>query len=296
MSSRAKAYLALTVMAIIWGAAFPIIKPALNLVSPLQFLYFRYLIAAPLLLPFFFYYLFRLKPALKTFLSIMAIEFIGTPLSLPILYQGLKLTSALEASLIGAAGPVFTIIGGIIFLKEKEEKREWKGLGLSFLGTLILVVEPLITGRNSHAGFSFQGNLLIILSSLINTAYLLLAKKNYRQLPKVFVSSINYPVALGSLWLMLKIGQLSASPGLLAIPAVTLASGYMAIFGSIIAFTLLLYGQSRIEASETSLFTYLQGIVAIPAAWVILNEVPTWPMAGAIILITGGVILAEKRV
>jgi len=36
--------------------------------------------------------------------------------------------------------------------------------------------------------------------------------------------------------------------------------------------------------------------VAIPAAWVILNEVPTWPMAGAIILITGGVILAEKRV
>ena len=296
MSSRAKAYLALLTVALIWGIALPLVKPSLEFVSPYQFLYFRYLIAAPLLLPVLISYAFKLKLSLKTYLKIIALEILGTPVALPILYQGLKLTSGLEASLLGATGPIFTILGGIIFLNERESKREWRGLLLSFLGTFLLIFEPLLTGKNHSLGFSLMGNLLILGHNLLNTAYLLMAKKLYRKLPKLFVCSVSYPVALGSLWLMLTFANQSTTLALLSIPAVALASGYMAILGSIVALTLLLYGQNLIEVSEASLFAYLQGIIAIPAAWVILNEVPTWPMAGAIILIAGGVILAEKRV
>ena len=296
MSSRAKAYLALSIMAVIWGAALPLVKPSLDFVSPLQFLYFRYLIAAPLLLPVFIFYLFKLKPSIKTLLTIVALEFLGTAVNLPILYYGLKLTSSIEASLIGAAGPVFTVLGGIIFLHEKESRREWRGLALSFLGTLLLIIEPLLTGRNHGVGFSMLGNGLVLTYNLIYVVYVLLAKVHYKKIPKILVSSLSYPVALLSFWLLLTITGLSASPSLLAIPQVALASGYMAIFGSIVAWTLFLYGQNLIEASEASLFTYLQGIVAIPVAWLFLKEIPTWPMALAIILIAGGVILAEKRV
>lgn len=296
MSSRTKAYLALTTMAVLWGIALPLVKPSLEIITPVQFLYFRYLIAAPLLLPILIIYALKLKPTLSTYLKIIAIEFLGTPISLPILYRGLQLTSGLEASLIGAAGPVFTVLGGIIFLREKQEKHEWQGLALSLLGTIILVVEPLLTGRNSHAGFYFKGNLLIIASSLINTTYLLLAKKHYHYLPKLFICSISYPIAFISMRVLLGFQGVSSSINLLSIPSVALASIYMAIFGSIIAFGLLLYGQSRIEASEASLFTYLQGIVAIPAAWFILGEIPTWPMIIAIFIIAWGVIFAEKRV
>ena len=296
MSSRAKAYLALSIMAVIWGAALPLVKPSLDFVSPLQFLYFRYLIAAPLLLPVFIFYLFKLKPSIKTLLTIVALEFLGTAVNLPILYYGLKLTSSIEASLIGAAGPVFTVLGGIIFLHEKESRREWRGLALSFLGTLLLIIEPLLTGRNHGVGFSMLGNGLVLTYNLIYVVYVLLAKVHYKKIPKILVSSLSYPVALLSFWLLLTITGLSASPSLLAIPQVALASGYMAIFGSIVAWTLFLYGQNLIEASEASLFTYLQGVVAIPVAWLFLQEVPTWPMGLAIILIAGGVILAEKRV
>ncbi len=296
MSSRAKAYLALLTVALIWGIALPLVKPSLTFVTPYQFLYFRYLIAAPLLLPILIGYAFKLKLSFKTYLKIIALEILGTPIALPILYQGLKLTSGLEASLLGATGPIFTVLGGIIFLKEREEKREWRGLALSFLGTSILVFEPLITGRNHSLGFSLLGNLLILGHNLLNTAYLLLAKKLYQKLPKLFICSVSYPVALVSLWLMLAFSGQSTSISLLSIPAVALASGYMAILGSIVALTLLLYGQNLIEVSEASLFAYLQGIIAIPAAWVFLNEVPTWPMLAAIVLIAGGVILAEKRV
>jgi len=50
-----------------------------------------------------------------------------------------------------------------------------------------------------------------------------------------------------------------------------------------------------IEASEASLFTYLQGVVAIPVAWLFLAEIPTWPMIIAIFIISFGVYLAEYR-
>ncbi|MEK7513275.1 MAG: DMT family transporter [Patescibacteria group bacterium] len=296
MSSRAKAYLALLVVSLIWGIALPLVKPALSFVSPYQFLYFRYLIAAPLLLPVLFFYAFKLKLSFKTYLKIIALEILGTPIALPILYQGLKLTSGLEASLLGATGPLFTILGGIIFLKEHESKREWRGLVLSFFGTLILVFEPLLTGKNHLLGFSLLGNLLILGHNLLNTVYLLLAKKLYRKLPKLLVCSISYPIALSSLWLVLIFSNQSTALTLLSIPSVALASGYMAIFGSIIALFLLLYGQNLIEVSEASLFTYLNGIIAIPAAWFFLKEIPTWPMGLAIIFIAYGVFLAEKRV
>jgi len=290
MSSRAKAYLALLIVALIWGIALPLVKPSLEFVSPYQFLFFRYLIAAPLLLPVLIGYAFKLKLSLKTYLKIIALEILGTPIALPILYQGLKLTSGLEASLLGATGPIFTILGGIIFLNEREEKREWRGLALSFLGTSLLIFEPLLTGRNHSLSFSLMGNLLILVHNLLNTAYLLLAKKLYQKLPKLFICSLSYPVAMICLWLILIFTNQSTAVSLLSTPAVALASGYMAIFGSIIALTLLLYGQNLIEVSEASLFAYLQGIIAIPAAWIILNEVPTWPMGLAIILIAYGII------
>lgn len=289
MSRRLKAYLALFVMSVIWGAALPLVKPALNFISPFQFLYLRFLLATPFLLPVLFHYWRRIKIKSGLILKIIGLEFFGTAINLPLLYYGLQLTSATEASLIGATGPIFVILGGILFLHEKQTRQEWLGLLFCFLGTLILVFKP-------SANFSLIGNLLIIGYNLIYVIYVLLAKVWYKKVPKIFISSLSYPIALISLFLILIFTGQSVSVASLSIPSVLLATVYMAIPGSIIAWTLFLYGQNLIEVSEASLFTYLQGIIALPVAWYFLNELPTPTMFFAIILIAGGVFWAEKRV
>lgn len=294
MPKRTKAYLALTTTTLIWGAALPIVKPALEFITPNQFLFFRYLIAAPILFPFFIYYLFKLKLKLKTLLKISLLEFIGAPLTLAILYQGVKLTTSIEASLIGATGPIFTVLGGIIFLKEKEEKREWWGLAVSFLGTLILIFQPLLS-RNQQLNFSFTGNLLIIIQNIIWTAYLLLAKKHYQKIPKIFISSLSYLIALITFFTILQLTNLNTPLSLLFIPSVKIATIYMGLLGSIIGFTLYIYGQNLIEASEACLFTYLQGVIAIPFSIWLLQEQVYWTQIIAIAIISIGVILAEYR-
>jgi drug/metabolite transporter (DMT)-like permease len=89
---RKKAYLALLINTILWGAALPLVKPALSYITPSQFLYFRYLLAAPLMFPFLIFLWLKIKPSLKVLTRIVLLEFFGTPLSLMILYQGLKQT------------------------------------------------------------------------------------------------------------------------------------------------------------------------------------------------------------
>ncbi|MEA3355566.1 MAG: DMT family transporter [Patescibacteria group bacterium] len=295
MTKRTKAYLSLSITALIWGPAFAVIKPSLSVISPFQFLYFRYLIAAPLTLPLIFYYYKKLKPNLKTILTVSTIEFFGTPLALSILYLGLAKTSALEASLIGATSPILATIGGIIFLKEKEERLEWIGLSISFFGSLLLIVEPLITGKAFASSFSLSGNLMIFSYNLLSTTYYLLAKKHYQNLPKLFPTSIGYSISLISFFIFLKLTQSSTPISLLSTPSVATAAIYMGFFGSIIALTTRMYGQDQIEASEASLFNYLHGVIAIPASYFLLKEIPTIKQIIAILVISFGVFIAEYR-
>lgn len=295
MPKRTKAYLALLTTTLIWGAAFPIIKPSLDHISPFQFLYLRYLIAAPLTVPILVYYLKKLKPSFKSLKKIVLLEFFGAPFALSILYLGLNQTSALEASLIAASSPIITTLGGIIFLGEKEEKREWLGLSISFLGTLILVFEPIFRGQSLLATFSLSGNLILLGYNFLAAAYYLTAKKHYHKLPKFFVTSVSYFLSLISFALFLKLTRTPTPLSLLTIPSVAIACFYMAIPGSIIALTTRIYGQDLIEASEASLFQYLQGVVAIPIAFLLLSEIPTLGQVIAMIIISLGVFLAERR-
>jgi len=75
----------------------------------------------------------------------------------------------------------------------------------------------------------------------------------------------------------------------------TIAVVYMGIFGSILGLTLYLIGQDKIEASEASLFTYLQPIFSVPTAILLLSESVSILNIVAIIIIITGVYLAEKR-
>lgn len=291
---RRLAYLALFVNALIWGVAFPIIKPALDYITPMQYLYFRFLVAGVFSLPIFLVYWIKSRPKLSYSIKVLLIELFGMAFPLWMLYEGLSRTSALEASLIGSTGPIFVVLGGIIFLHERENRREWQGLALSLLGSLILVAEPLLTGSHLDTPTSTGGNLYIMGYNIIYTMYVIIAKKQYRTHPPVFYGSLTYlgTACIYALILMHKHALLPIS-ALFTTPHVLFPVVYMAIPGSILAFGLYLYAQSKIEVSEANLFTYLNGVIAIPAAFFLLGEVPSLITIIATLIIASGVIRAE---
>lgn len=293
--SRKRAYAALILTAIIWGAALPIVKLALPHTTPFRWLFYRYLFAAPLSLPILIFYLSKTKPTLKQIFSIALLELLGTTLVLSVLYTGLNHTTALEASLIGATAPLFIVLGGVLFLREKEEKHEWFGLILALAGTLLITIGPLFTGNNSTTGFSLLGNGLILLQNILWASYLIIAKKVYKKVPKLLVTSISFWVGLTSFFVLSSITDPTPMLESLSTPIVLMSALYMATFGSIIALTLYMFGQNLIEASEATLFTYLQPVVAIPLSIILLKESITPTTIVAISILTAGVYLAEKR-
>lgn len=295
-TTRRLAYLALLFNSLIWGAAFPLIKPAFAFISPLQYLYFRFLFAGALALPIFLYYYLKVHPKLSYLIKVLLIELLGLALPLLVLYEGLARTSALEASLIGAIGPIFVVLGGIIFLHERETKREWQGLAIALLGSLILVAEPLLLGNSADTTLSMSGNLLVLGYDLLWAIYAVIAKKYYQTKPPLYIGSLTYLCTALIYAVILSITHSLPSFHLLTTNyQILLPVLYMAIPGGILAFILYLYAQSKIEVSEANLFTYLNGVVAIPASFLLLGEKPSYLTILAIAIVAYGVWRAEFK-
>ncbi len=291
--SRRLAYFALLYNAVIWGAAFPIVKPVFSYLTPLQFLTLRYGLAGLLSIPIFLTFYIKKHPKISEMIKPVLLELLGLVVPLYLLYEGMSRTSALEASLIGSTGPLFVILGGIIFLKERESKREWQGLALAFLGSFLLILEPLWNGHG-FVGSSLTGNLLILSHNIIWGIYAVLAKKFYKKKPPLAYGSFSYlGTSLIYASLLASQSNLPSLTLLITQPSIIFPILYMAIPGGIIANLFYLYAASRIEVSEANLFTYLNGIFAIPASYLLLNEKPSMTTLFAIIVIAYGVYRAE---
>lgn len=212
---------------------------------------------------------------------------------------GLNFSTALETSLLTTTQPIFMTIGGIWLLQEKEERHEWIGTLIAFAGTLLLVLGPSLFGQ--AATFSVFGNLLVLGSIVVNMFYFPLAKKAYRKLPKLLVATLSFYLGLVAFGLLsvFEAGSIQHLWQAISLDMqsnqVWLAALYMGIVGSIVGLTAYIKGQDGIEASEASLFYYLQPLVAIPLAFLVLGDAisPLQILALAIIFV--GVYLAEKR-
>jgi drug/metabolite transporter (DMT)-like permease len=294
---RTLAYLALLGNTFIWGMALPIVKRGFESgLTPTNFLIGRLLIAATFSLPIVIYLELKHKKirkhfTLKNILKIIPLELLGTFLALFLLYQGLEKTSSIEASLIAVTWPILVILGGIIFFKEKEQKHELTGTALALIGTILLVGEPLV--RNHGFTGTITGNLFILGQNIAIASYYLLAKKHYQGINKWLVTHISFWVGLISFYFYSIFTNQTITLPTTGWPMIAII--YMGIFGSIIGLTLYLIGQDKIEASEASLFTYLQPIFSVPAAIILLSESVSPLNIVAIAIIITGVYLAEKR-
>jgi drug/metabolite transporter (DMT)-like permease len=300
---RLHSYILMSITTLTWGAFLPIVKWGFNEsdITAFRYLLYRFALAGMLSLPIIFYYWPKIKQKGAKLRTIVGMEILETCLALGFLYAGLARSSALETNLIATTLPLFVILGGVIFLKEKLKHQERWGLLLALSGTLLLVSEPLWR-ENTQAQVSWLGNLFVIMHNLLTAAYLLLAKKHYKNIPKLFVTSISFWVGLvffAALSLFEFNWQLQPwwQQVFLELQSVQilLVIGYAAIFGSIIGLTTYIKGQDGIEASEASLFTYLQPAVYIPLGYFLLQEpIAIWQIF-ALIIIIYGVYQASKR-
>ncbi len=280
---------------LIMGASQPLIKPILTIVSPSQFLYLRYLIAGVILLPLVLVRLSKThRMSLGSFLYVLLTETIGV-LNLLLLYTGLKYVTSLQSSLIVNTRPIFMTLVGVLFLAEHEEKHEWMGLGLSVLGTAFILLQPILNHQTDLGNFSFFGMGMIVVTNIFFTIISSLVKKHYGKIDKLTISGIHMWIGIGLFFLYLSASDSLPDLAVMLNPLIALGVLFMSLLGSVLGLALSNYAYTHIEASEASLFIYLQPLVYLPLSVLWLHESISLPQIAGMLLILLGVWWAGRR-
>lgn len=288
--SRLKAYIYLLIVAIIWGIAGPVIKLTLGGIPPLLFITYRFFIASVFALPLLIPQLYHLK---KNFWLLVLYSFLNSTATLGLLFLGTNKTTLLDMSLLSLFGPLLMISMGAIFLKEHVTKIEKIGIGIAFVGSLIIALEPITS--NGHSSQRLFGNLLILGSLICGALSGLLVKKLMREnIPPLFLVNLSFVIGFLTLlpfvpftdYRLLTTIHYPYHLGVL----------YMAFISGTLAYWLDNLALKTIELSEAALFAYIHpAISAIFALLLLGDKITTQLIIGAGIAVTGVVIAEVKK-
>lgn len=289
LSNTQTAIVCLIVANIIWGAAAPIFKWTLQDIDPFTFAFLRFFLSALVILPFAYK---RLKIKRNDIYTLVFLSVIGLAFRIAYTFNGLKYAPSINELIIASTAPVFLLLGAIALFHEKARKKLLMGMGLSFLGVVVIIVQPAI----SHGlDVSFMGNIFFLVGMCLSVVYILLLKElapRYHILTLLFwtftIASITlFPFA----GFEMVRSDFQADFSL----KVTLGILFAVFFSTVLAHFLNLYGVKYIKASEVGIFSYVDPFIGIAIAQPLLGEqITPHYLIGAVLVFTG-IFIAENR-
>lgn len=194
--------------------------------------------------------------------------------------------SAGASALIIAAGPIWTALIAIWFLKERLNRWGWAGVALAFSG-----VAAISLGEGGGLRVEPMA-LLVLLASVATAVYFVIGKKPLRTYSSLEFTS--YVIWIGTLPMLVFL------PGLLRqLPAAPAASiwtvVFLGVFPGALAYFLWSYALARMPASTTASFLYAQPVLATLVAWAWQGVVPGPVTLGGGALALLGVVLVQTK-
>lgn len=289
-------FLALLAASIIWGAAGPIIKFTLGGIAALPFLSYRFGLSSLIALFSTPWGGLKIPANPKIIATTVLYGLITSTITLGLLFLGLEKTTVLDATLISVVGPLMIVAAGAVFLKERVTRGEKIGISIALGGTVIGVLEPLLTQEAGAAALG--GNLLIVAYLLSNTSSAVLAKRLVRQgVAPLALTNFSFIIGfltITPLALLISKQPLAEVIANLAFPF-HLGVIYMALLSGSLAYTLWARAQRTVDIGEAALFSYLYPIFSAPLAVFWLGETVTTPFVLGALVTAVGVFIAERR-
>lgn len=295
INSALKAVIALIFANIFWGGAPVIFKLALTNIPPMTLAFWRFILAVPLLL-----IIARWDKTKPVRISVrdLPLTFLyavfGITVNIIFFFLGLKLTNAINAPIIITSQPIFTYLLALVFLHERFRPAKIGGMLLGSFGIMAIVFEPLIMSGGSG---SMTGNLLLVVATAGAIIQTIIGRKILPRYNPFSFTAVTF--IIGSLsFLPLMLYEYATIPGLYASVNWLGITGiiYGAVFCGVGGYGLFGYGLSRLEASDVSLFSYIDPVVGTILGITILNEQLTPGFLFGAVCIFTGIFLAERRV
>jgi drug/metabolite transporter (DMT)-like permease len=273
----------------IWGATPIATKIAVVDIAPLTAGMLRTGLAALLTAPLLMAYRMR-PPARSHQRALLGLVIAGSLIAFPVLFSlGVGRTSAAHAGLILAALPLPTGLFGALFERRLPPPAWWLGAAIALCG------EALLIGLDAQADAqvaTWAGDLLVALAALCGAAGHVAGARlapAFGTWPTTLWAVTIAGVMLAPV-LALRSGDVAGAGAAAWIAVLFLAGG-----STLLAFAAWYWSLSRGGIARMGAMQFLQPLVTLGLAALMLGEPVTGPLLGATALILVGVALTQRR-
>lgn len=217
-----------------------------------------------------------------------ALSLLGVVLNQALFVQGLARSTSTNAGLVMCLIPVFTFVLAALARQERLVPLRTFGVALSLAGGLLWfnAEDPQLVSKYA------TGNLMMATNALCYAGYIVLSKPVARRHPPLVILGWIYGLSLLSVPVLVR--------GVELVPADVSSSGWRSlaavlIFPTFLGYLLNLFALERLRASTTTIYIYLQPLIAATAGWWLLGEHLTPAIGGAAACIFVGIRLVARR-
>lgn len=280
---RFKAFVALGLVSFLWGTTWIVSKEGVRHMPALQLAGIRQLAGGVLYL-IFFMSKGRVWPRGKEWRTILILSFLNFMLSNALSTWGVKYISAGLASIIGATFPLWMVVIGLFSNKRGIPVKAILGFALGFAGICVIFYEHLDDFLNAEFLIGIFLSLAATWSWAFGTLY---TKQQAKAFNPYF--SLGIQMAISGFIILVICEPMNMSVPLSHIPWKSWASiAYLVIFSSVISFVAYLYALQHLSAEQTSVYAYINPIVAVTLGAILFDEKLTFFIAvGGIITLFG---------
>lgn len=190
MKTLDKKWLYLSLLSVVWGSSFILIKKALIGLTPLQLGALRTLFAAIFLLIVGFSFLKKIKKQQWKWITISA--FLGTFIpAFLFAFAETQIDSAV-ASILNSTTPIVTLVLGAVLFKIVFSRNQLIGVIVGLVGSLLLIWSGADVNPNQNYWYST----LVLAASVCYALNVNILKKHLQELPPMAIAAGNFIVLL----------------------------------------------------------------------------------------------------
>lgn len=285
MSQNTKAHLALFITALIYGANYTIAKDVMvnEYIQPSGFVLLR-VIAGVFLFSFFHATFIKEKIERKDIFRLIVCGICGVATNQLMFFEGLKLTSQINASLIMTTTPILVLITSSIIIKEKITLQKLFGIALGLSGAILLI---LYGKKFAYHKSGMLGDALIFINATSYGLYLVLVRKLMRKyhpitvVKWIFIFGIIFVAPFGANDLI-QVQWNTFTQG------TWLAIAYVLICTTFLTYLFNAFALKIVNPSVVSIYIYLQPLLATLIALLLAKDVLTiWKVIAGILIFLG---------
>lgn len=286
---KALAWVAFAIVCVVWGTTYLGIAIALETVPPLLLTGTRFVSAGLIMLAIASWRGDAIPRDGRTLANLALIGFLMVGVgNLAVVWAEQWVPSGLAALLVATAPFWMAIIELFRTGGERLGLRGAIGMAIGFVGVALLVT-PGATGAWSVA--FVLGAIAIQVGSIgwqLGSAH---GKYNLRHVPLMMSSALQ--MLFGGAIVTVVALALGEAPRFALNPRTFAALAYLTVFGSIVAYSAYVFALAHMRTTVTSLYAYVNPVVAVFLGWLILDEPLTGGSIVAMIVILAGVALVQ---